>query len=86
VIRDWCDACGRQKTTQPWRGGGTITRCPERCGFDDGPTIGDVAGAFWQAVAFERATLAAEFGRDLGPDRKPEAMANVDSSKTGETK
>lgn len=57
MIREWCDACGRRMTMQPWRSADVVSRarCPERCGFDDGPTIDDVAGAFWSAVAHERA-------------------------------
>lgn len=55
MIREWCEGCGERLTLQ-WSAMHCreIARCPARCGCDDWHTIGDVAEAFWTAIAHER--------------------------------
>lgn len=77
MIREWCEGCGDHLCSRIGYDGRAQLFCRDMCGSSDGPTINDVAAAFWSAIAHERETLAAEFGRGFGPDRKPAMMAEI---------
>ena len=55
MIREWCEGCGDHLCSRVDWDGETRLFCRDMCGSSDGPTINDVAAAFWSAIAHERA-------------------------------
>jgi len=63
VIREWCAACGERFVEQLLGNGETVVWCPRMCQCNDWNNAhydaGQMAEAFWSAIAHERAEYEA---------------------------